>query len=137
MEQKFEHSALDKDVERLAAEVQTYRAERGLDKVDEMTIKSVIKSKLYHHPTVVNIQNDGKVASQIQDASAQTLPDYLQSESPEIKLKVEELVETTLHHGISQGIEKARKAGPFILDAYHDALTAKLYQELKDRGHLK
>ena len=58
----------------------------------------------------------------------------MKGEPAETKLAVEELLELSLHKGIEQGLKEARKAGPFMLDAFHDALIDKLYPELQKRG---
>ena len=64
------------------------------------------------------------------------LPQYLQQESPEIRLKVEKLVDLAFHKGIGASISEAKKYGPFMLDAFHDTLTTKIYEELKSRNLL-
>ena len=66
-----------------------------------------------------------------QTSQSRILPDYLQNVSSEIKLRVEELVDSLFHQGIEKVISRARRASPFILDAFHDALTDKLHEELK------
>jgi len=40
-------------------------------------------------------------------------------------------------HGIHKAAKEARGQGAFFLDAFHDALTDKLYQEFKKRKLLK
>ena len=39
--------------------------------------------------------------------------------------------------GILKAANEAKKSNPFVLDAFHDALTGKLYDEFKRRGLLK
>jgi hypothetical protein len=39
--------------------------------------------------------------------------------------------------GILKASSEAAKASPFVLDAFHDALAGKLYEELKKRGVLE
>ena len=56
--------------------------------------------------------------------------------SAEAKLEIEYLVDMALHHGIDKAVEKAKASGPFVLDAFHDALTGKLYDEMRRRGML-
>lgn len=68
-----------------------------------------------------------------QTSQSRILPDYLQNVSSEIKLRVEELVDSLFHQGIEKVISRARRASPFILDAFHDALTDKLHEELKKK----
>lgn len=125
---KFEHGALEQDIERLSQEVRE-RKEAGIEK-PEQAVKEALKERIYPPPT------GGPPPGEPTDTASQVLPAYLQKESPEVKLKVEELIDFTFHQGIDKGIEEARKFGPFVLDALHDALTAKLYEELKNRGLL-
>ncbi len=61
------------------------------------------------------------------------LPAYLKDSPEEIKQRVEYLISETFKKGIERTANDAQKFGPFILDAYHDALTDKLYEELQRR----
>lgn len=133
----FEHKILEKDIERLSKEVHEYKAEHGVEKVDESALKAVIGSRIFQPQKNVNYQGAAKPQQPPEDKSKDVLPDYLEKESSEIKLKVEELLETTFKHGIDHGIKEAKKSNAFILDSYHDALTAKMYEELKSRGLIK
>ncbi|MEK9173581.1 MAG: hypothetical protein AAB594_03365 [Patescibacteria group bacterium] len=65
------------------------------------------------------------------------LPDYAQSASSEVKLEIEALVEAVFTKGLIEAANEASKSSPFVLDAFHDALTDKLYPELQKRGILK
>jgi hypothetical protein len=73
------------------------------------------------------------------NSSASVLPNYLQKESSEIKNEVESLIELTLKEGLEKGIAYAvkKEKDPFILDAYHDALSDVLLEELQKRNLLK
>lgn len=130
-----EHNILEKDIERLIKEVQEHQAEHGAEKIDESAIKAVLESRLRQTPKVVNFQPSGP--TEPQDKSSPILPSYLDKESPEVKLKVEKLADAAFHHGIEKSVKEARKQGPFILDALHDALSSKLYEELKKRNLIK
>lgn len=65
------------------------------------------------------------------------LPQYAASAPEEIRLMVEQLLDLSVHKGLINAISRARKAGPYVLDAFHDALAGKLYPELKARGILE
>lgn len=138
MNNNFEHSALEKDIELLAKKVREHRAELGEKEVDKEVVKALVNNAIYQRPKVVNIPG-GEVQQKTitSDAPTNVLPDYLKRESPEVKLKIEQLMEEALHKGINHSINEAKKFGPFILDAFHDALTSKLYDELKNRGLIK
>jgi hypothetical protein len=69
-------------------------------------------------------------------SQSQVLPSYLKDKDPSIKNEVESLVNLTLEKGLEEGIKIASKKDPFILDAYHDALSDVLIEELKKRNLL-
>ncbi len=117
-------SMLEKDILRLSKEVK--RHQEALPS-QEISPREIIKSAI-----------GGQIQSQTADTAPQNqpasvLPQYLQQESPEMQLKVEELVDLAFHKGIEASVKEAKKYGPFILDAFHDSLTGKIYDELKSR----
>lgn len=123
MNPKFEHSALEKDIQRLTIEIREHKEKSGQPKIaDKEIVRSVIGAQIQAQP-----------ASPPPAQPSLILPAYLQKESPEIQLKVEELVDLAFHKGIAASVAEAKKYGPFILDALHDSLTAKVYEELKAR----
>jgi hypothetical protein len=129
---KIEHTVLEKDIERLTVEI---RAEKQPERVKE-ALKEAMARKIY--PEKIEeapIKEKGGEAPPAGGSSV--LPGYLQSSSKEIKLQVEKLLDFAWHHGIDSAVKEARKFGPFILDAFHDALTDKLYEEFQKRGIIK
>jgi hypothetical protein len=62
-------------------------------------------------------------------------PSYL---SEELKVKVQELVNTAFSKTISDAVKQARATNnAALLDAFHDALVDELYNYLVERGKLK
>lgn len=62
------------------------------------------------------------------------LPNYMTSAAPADKREVEHLIAMVFKDGIMAANDEAAKSSPFVLDAFHDALAGKLYDELKQRG---
>ena len=62
---------------------------------------------------------------------------YLDNLDEESINKVQLLVNETFNKGIKKTIEEIQHEEAFIIDAYHDALVDKLYEELKARGVVK
>ena len=121
---KFEHLALEKDIQRLAVEIREHKEKIGQPEMaGEEAVRSVLGARIQAQP-----------APEPQNVPlSPILPQYLQQEPAEIQLKVEQLVDLAFHKGIDASISEAKKYGPFILDALHDSLTAKIYDELKAR----
>jgi hypothetical protein len=125
----FNINTLEQDIERLSQE---FKENKNLPENKDLPEREVLKQTL--QPVVI------KPVVVPQNAPGQTileedsvLPDYLRDSSLDIKLRVERLLEEVFKKGVEKASEDAVKAGPFILDAFHDALTDKLYDELKKR----
>jgi hypothetical protein len=84
---------------------------------------------------VANVQATvpATTSSPTDDANSAYLPTYAQTAPPASKLEIEYLVDMALREGISKASAVAAKSNPFIMDAFHDSLTGKLYPELKRR----
>lgn len=120
-----EQPAFEKDIEQLSAQVKEYQEKSLKNKMPPQDmLKSVIGEKIRQiQPPVPQKKTD--------------LPLYLENESPEMKAKIQELIDMALVSGVEKSVIEAKKYSPFVLDAFHDALTEKIYNELKDRGKLK
>ena len=117
-------SMLEKDILRLSKEVKRHQETLPSQ---EILPREIIKS-------AIGAQIQSQAADTApQNAAPSVLPQYLQQESPEMQLKVEELIDLAFHKGIEASVKEAKKYGPFILDAFHDSLTGKIYDELKAR----
>ncbi|MBI1960842.1 MAG: hypothetical protein HYS43_01025 [Candidatus Liptonbacteria bacterium] len=70
-------------------------------------------------------------------AGGGVLPSYTDAAPDDVKLEAERLIDLALHRGVDVAATEARKKSPFVLDAFHDALTDRLYPEFKERGLVK
>lgn len=123
---EFKQEIKDSDVEVLRREVEKHREmpeSKGLN--DQEILKRVIQS--------ISPTSDDKTTQ----STPGVLPDYAQSVSPAVKLEIENLIDMVFTKGVQEAAKEATKSSPFILDAFHDALTDKLYPELQKRGVLK
>ncbi len=124
---EFRLEALEADMRRLAEEIQKNRENperRALG--GQEVVKKSIQSVVPAHP-----QQD---AQQTQNGP---LPNYASGAPAESKLEVEYLVDLAFHKGLDKANAEAMKSSPFVMDAFHDSLAAKLYPELQKRGILK
>lgn len=126
IEPKFEHSLLEQDIKRLSFEIK----EKGTSEKGREAVKEAIKGEM---PS--DLATSPQPATP--PASSVSLPHYMDGEKNLVKLKVEKLLDLALHKGIKRASEEARDSGSFVLDAFHDALADKLYEEIKKRGLLQ
>lgn len=131
MKQNIGHSALEADIKRLSREI---AEKRNLPEYKEVPERELIKQTLQPLVKQPSIQPSKPTTQPAAPAEESIIPDYLKDSPPEIKLQVEKLVDSVFHQGIEKTVKEANQAGPFILDAFHDALTDKLYDELKKRN---
>lgn len=126
--QKFEHSALEADIEKLNKEIES---KRNLPEYKEKTDKELIKQSIR---PLIYPQNGQKSSMSDQAVVQQAIfPKYFQDLPAETKLQIERLIDLTFHSGVEKTINRAKRASPFILDVFHDILVDKLYDELKKR----
>ncbi len=124
------HNILEQDIERLSRQI---KENKNTPEFKEVSERELIKRSL---GPIVQKQILGQPVNFSPAKPFQTtvLPDYLIDAPDEIKIKVEKLIDMTFHQGIEKTAEEAGGFGPFVLDAYHDALTDKLHAELKKRN---
>lgn len=122
--EKFD-AVLEQDIERLATEVRE-KAAGATPEAHKEAIKETITPSIYP---------EGKPAMPAVQPSepSPVLPNYLQNAPSDIKLRAEKLVDLAWHKGIPIAVKEAKKAGSLYVDALHDALTDKLYEEFKKR----
>lgn len=127
---QFNHNIIEQDIERLSREV---KEKRNLPEYKEVPERELIKQTL--QPLIRPSAPAAPLVAKPAPSTEETiLPDYLKDSPAEIKLQVEKLVDAIFHQGIEKTVKEANRAGAFVLDAFHDALTDKLYEELKKRN---
>ncbi|MEK9168589.1 MAG: hypothetical protein AAB698_02200 [Patescibacteria group bacterium] len=129
-QQNFEHSILEADIERLSKEI---AEKRNLLEHKNLSERELIKKSLEPMIKQTQLSDQRPTTDDQQQIGSQVLPDYLKDSPVEIKLQVEKLIDAFFHQGIKKTIKEAQKGGGFVLDAFHDALTDKLHEELKKR----
>lgn len=63
--------------------------------------------------------------------------DYLATLSPETVEQLNGYISMIPAAGIKKTVAKVKEENPYLLDAFHDALVTRLYDELKQRGIVK
>lgn len=73
----------------------------------------------------------------IQTQTKTTSKSYLDVIDEKSATEVNRLIEIVFSKGITAALKEVENEEPFIMDAFHDALIDKMYDELKSRGIVK
>ncbi len=93
-------------------------------------VREVVSSHIYTKPPTSPI---GVTSTAATSTSSSYLDELDESQAE----RVNQLIQSISEVGIKKAIEQAKQSDPFLLDAFHDALVDKLYDELKSRGVVK
>ncbi len=131
----FEYTALESDMRRLAAEIESHRDRLEMKDASE---KELLKEAIRAFPRPEhNIVSASASQSQAQTNAQSPLPNYAENAAPEVKLEIEYLIDLVFHHGLEKALSEGDKSPAFVRDVFHDALAGKLYPELQRRGIIK
>lgn len=119
---------LEKELVQLGREVSE---KRNLPKHKDLSERELIKKSL--EPVIKQMPTGAPISGQPVQVDGQASPDDLNNLPAEAKIKVEKLINLVFNDGLMSGVKEAQKSDAFVLDAFHDALTDKFYEELKKR----
>jgi len=123
---------LERDFERLTA---TINERRPFEKAD-VPEKQIVKKSL---EVFLPPEMAPAPSSQEETTGSGFLPSYMDGSKndPGAEEKIRSLIDLALREGLTESWRAARRESPFVVDAFHDALTEKLLPELKKRGVIK
>ena len=132
------HKALEADIERLRLEVEEVRSHSEARELsDREVLKAAIDRMAPEGGERYRPQTSPAIPQDDQNDDKSVLPGYAVQAPADIKLEVENLIDEAFHEGIAKAVGRARRSSPFVLDAFHDALSGELHEELKNRGLFK
>lgn len=127
---------IELEIEALSKEIEAKRREleAGVGVVHESTgEKEVVRASLAEK---INAQLPPSIAPlgpvPVAPAASST-GSYLDDLDPETTEKVNALIQEVFDKGLERAIKDAKNLEPYVLDAFHDALADRMYQELKRR----
>ena len=119
---------LEADIDRIAGDIEKYRQ---APETKDLSHEQLVKKAIYELTERPMPTGRGAGLSASDDS------DYAKGAPAEAKLEVDHYLSMAFKDGILKAANEAKKSNPFVLDAFHDALTGKLYDEFKRRGLLK
>lgn len=99
---------------------------------EEEIVKEVVKESFV--PTDLAMGRETPGRAQPAPVSSASVVDYLDSLDDETKITVQALIDQLPEIGVRKVLEEASRQPFVVLDAFHDFIASRLYQELKDRG---
>lgn len=123
-------AAIEQDIERLHQEIKEKRGDMPEKEALHEAVRESIEAAQVSQTTASQPTAPSRQVSRI-------LPTYVTQSPKEVQLAVEKLIAYAFEHGITKAVKEAKGQGPFFIDAFHDALTDKLYQEFQRRKLFK
>ncbi|MEK7137964.1 MAG: hypothetical protein AAB787_00495 [Patescibacteria group bacterium] len=126
---EFKSEAMEADMQRMAEDLQKHQESPEASNFNE---REVLKRSIQAMAPSAPVRDDEAKVQDDDDPLSN-----LNSAPPAAKLEVEQLLSLAFKDGVVKASEEAMKSNPFVLDAFHDALTGQLYDEFKKRGIIK
>ncbi len=102
---------------------------------DKEVLRQAVGEKISEHAAMAaGAYGAAQKTTKTTHATGSSYLDNLDEESIE---QINHLLGLVFSKGINEAIKEASLMPPFIIDAFHDALVDKLYNELKERGIVK
>jgi len=144
MSEGIQNNALESEIAELSRQIEEKRSqlEAGQGFVPEQkdVLREVVGEKIHGTPAPTPQSDDTGDSPTSTPSPTPVQTDgshYLDNLDDENVSKINELIENVSTKGIKDSIAKAKDESPFLLDAFHDALTDKLYEELQKSGQIK
>lgn len=119
--------------EQIDAKRSLLEAERGIVS-DKEVLKETVAENFFADTELNKSGGSEAVGLNIKPSAVSQTTSYLDSLDDESTTQVNTLVQMVSDKGIKKTVAYAVSNSPFILDAFHDLLIDKLYEELKSRN---
>lgn len=135
---------LESEIAELSRQIENKKraleTENGIVREDKEVVAETIAEHFYSGGNITAVSDDDSDDDTTKTVPTKPMPvgkDYLDTLSPETVEAVNTYVAMIPKDGIRQTVNKVQVEQPFIIDAFHDALITRLYDELKQRGIIK
>lgn len=147
----FENN-LEAEIAQLSKEIETKRKmlaeQKGIveEGADKELVRDVLRERIFAGSTSAQTDdgNDDDKADDIKKSTStvsrptgKPAHDYLENLDSATIIRVNELVAELGKGGLEAAIRQAKKEPANVLDAFHDTLVNRLYDDLKQRGLVK
>lgn len=140
---QFSQNVIESEIAELAKKIQEKRKileeQNGIieekDLVRSAVAEGISRSPLSQASSTQTAQKITTTASQSSGKKADV--SYLDTLDEESGAEVNRLIDVAFTKGIEAAFSEVSKDEPYIMDAFHDVLVDRLYEELKKKGVVK
>ena len=142
MTENFASSDLEAEIAELTKQIEAKKlaleSSAGVVREDREIVSSTVAERFYD-PASSSASDDttDDGSDRESDKKTKISKDYLDNLQPETVSAINAYVSLIPKSGIRKTIKLVQTEQPFIVDAFHDALVTRLYEELKQRGIIK
>lgn len=140
MAENFGQANLETEIAELSKQIEAKRrlleSERGVVVEDKEAVAAVVKEELFPSQAPGAAGTPAAPAPAAKPAAVAST-DYLDLVDEETAESVNALISQIPEQGFRKTAALAESMSPYYLDIFHDVLTTRLYDELKNRGYLK
>tara|TARA_Y100000310_G_scaffold26610_1_gene25393 strand:- start:381 stop:773 length:393 start_codon:yes stop_codon:yes gene_type:complete len=126
MPEQFEQNVLEQEIAELSQKIEEKRTQ--LEKES-----NILDEKDLVRAAVEDTVNDQRVLQQVTIQKKDDDTSYLDTLSEENANKVSSLLGILSEKGLKHAIDMAKSEAPVVLDAFHDSLVDRMYEELRAR----
>jgi len=142
MAENISQSNLESEIAELSRQIENKKraleAESGIVREEKEVVAETIAEHFYDDTAIAGVtSNDDTPVKTAPTKLSPLSKDYLDTLSPETIESVNTYVSMIPKDGIRKTVKRVQTEQPFIIDAFHDALVTRLYDELKTRGVIK
>lgn len=135
MSETFEQNKIEQEIAELSKQIEQKRnlleSQKGIIEEKEV-VREVLGEKIKQVSPVPPASSPAGTTAKPGVGTS-----YLDSVDPETEAEVNRLLGIVFSKGIEAAISEAERDDAYLMDAFHDALTDKMYEEMRTRGMVK
>ena len=144
MAENFTGAGLEAEIAELSRQIEEKKrvleGQSGIVREDKEILAETVAEHFYPTPanlTAPAIDNNIPATAVLPSAPQKVTDDYLATLPPEQVDILNAYISMVPKDGIKATVNKLMAENPFMIDAFHDVLVTRLYDELKQRGIVK
>ncbi|MEI6296872.1 MAG: hypothetical protein WCO84_04480 [bacterium] len=137
---QFSQNIIEAEIAELTKRIQEKRKvleeQNGIIEEKDL-IRSAVAEGISSSPSSQTSSSSQKTTVTTKSTEQKTDISYIDTIDPKTGEEVNRLIEIAFTKGIEAAFSEVSKDEPYVVDAFHDVLVDRLYEDLKNRGIVK